>query len=102
VDLESIRAVALAAAARAGDILRHYWGKTHTIEKKGAINLVTEADLASERAIIQLIRSAFPEHRVLAEESGITLGSDTHEWIIDPLVSLWLSLMRESFSWGWS
>jgi myo-inositol-1(or 4)-monophosphatase len=85
VDLESIRAVGLAAAARAGDILRHYWGKTYTIEKKGAINLVTEADLASERAIIQLIRTAFPEHTVLAEESGITLGSDSHEWIIDPL-----------------
>lgn len=85
MDLESIRAVALASAARAGDILRHYWGKTHTIEKKGAINLVTEADLASERAVIHLIRSAFPEHTVLAEESGITLGSDSHEWIIDPL-----------------
>jgi myo-inositol-1(or 4)-monophosphatase len=85
VDLESIRAVALASAARAGDILRHYWGKRHNIEKKGAINLVTEADLASEQAIIHLIRLAFPEHTVLAEESGITLGSDSHEWIIDPL-----------------
>ncbi len=85
MDLESIRAVALAGAAKAGDILRHYWGKRHTIEKKGAINLVTEADLASERAIIQLIRLAFPEHTVLAEESGITLGSDSYEWIIDPL-----------------
>jgi len=85
VDLDRIRAVGLAAADRAGDILRHYWGKTHTIEKKGAINLVTEADLASERAIIRLFRTAFPEHTVLAEESGISLGSDAHEWIIDPL-----------------
>ena len=85
MDLESIRAVALASAARAGEILRHYWGKRHTIEKKGPIDLVTEADLASERTIIQLIRLAFPEHKVLAEESGITLGSDSHEWIIDPL-----------------
>lgn len=85
VDLEKIRTVGLAAAAGAGEILRHYWGKKHTIEKKGAIDLVTEADLASERAIIRLIRTAFPEHAVLAEESGITIGNDSHEWIIDPL-----------------
>lgn len=85
MDLEKIRTVGLAAAAEAGEILRHYWGKKHTIEKKGAIDLVTEADLASERAIIRLIRTAFPEHAVLAEESGITLGNDSHEWIIDPL-----------------
>ena len=85
VNLEKIRTVGLAAATEAGEILRHYWGKNHTIEKKGAIDLVTEADLASERAIIRLIRTAFPEHAVLAEESGITIGNDSHEWIIDPL-----------------
>jgi myo-inositol-1(or 4)-monophosphatase len=85
VDLERIRAVGLAAAARAGEVLRHYWGKTHSIEKKGVINLVTEADLASEKAIIHLIRTAFPEHTVLAEESGVTFGTDSCEWIIDPL-----------------
>ncbi len=85
VDLERIRAIGLAAAARAGEVLRYYWGKTHTIGKKGAINLVTEADLASESAIVQLIRSAFPEHAILAEETGVTLGTESHEWIIDPL-----------------
>ena len=85
MNLEKIRTVGLAAATEAGEILRHYWGKNHTIEKKGAIDLVTEADLASERAIIRLIRTAFPEHAVLAEESGITLGNGSHEWIIDPL-----------------
>ena len=77
MDLDGIRAVGLAAAARAGEILRHHWGKTHNIEKKGAIDLVTEADLASEKAIIQLIRAAFPDHTVLAEESGIILGTDS-------------------------
>ena len=85
MDLERIRTVGLAAAARAGEILRHYWGKAHNIEKKGAINLVTEADLASEKAIIQLIRAAFPEHTVVAEESGVTPGTESFEWIIDPL-----------------
>lgn len=85
MDLERIKAVALAASARAGYILSRYWGKKHDIEKKGAIDLVTEADLASEKAIIQLIRSVFPDHTVIAEESGVTPGTAKYEWIIDPL-----------------
>ena len=85
MDLDKIRGVGLAAAAKAGEILRHYWGKTHNIDKKGAIDLVTEADLASEEAIIHLIRTAFPDHAVLAEESGVTRGTDACQWIIDPL-----------------
>jgi myo-inositol-1(or 4)-monophosphatase len=85
VDLEKIRDVGLAAGSRAGEILRKHWGKTHTVEKKGAIDLVTEADVASEKAITQIIRTAFPEHSIQAEEGGITLGTDAHKWIIDPL-----------------
>lgn len=85
MDLEKIKSVGLAAAARAGEILREYWGKTHAVEKKGAINLVTEADLASERAIIETIRTTFPDHTVVAEESGVMPGTDSHRWIIDPL-----------------
>ena len=85
VDLGRIRGVGVAAAARAGEILRNRWGGTHTVGKKGAIDLVTEADLASEDAIIQLIRAAFPDHTILAEESGVTTGKGPYEWIIDPL-----------------
>jgi myo-inositol-1(or 4)-monophosphatase len=85
VDLGGITDIGIAAAARGGEILRNYWGRAHTVGKKGAIDLVTEADVASENAIIQLIRSAFPDHTILAEESGVSPGSDTHEWIIDPL-----------------
>jgi myo-inositol-1(or 4)-monophosphatase len=85
VDLGRIRDVAVAAAARAGEILLNRWGQIHNVEKKGAIDLVTEADVASERAIIEVIRTAFPDHTILAEESGVTPGTDPHEWIIDPL-----------------
>lgn len=85
VDLDRIKDIGVAAAARAGEILCNYWGKTHTVEKKGPMNLVTEADLASEKAIIQLIRAAFPDHTILAEESGVTSGAQSCEWIIDPL-----------------
>jgi myo-inositol-1(or 4)-monophosphatase len=85
VDLGRIRDVAVAAAARAGEILCNRWGQIHNVEKKGAIDLVTEADVASEKSIIEVIRTAFPDHTILAEESGVTSGTDPHEWIIDPL-----------------
>ena len=85
VDLAKIREVAIAAAAGAGDILRNHWGRTHHIEKKGLIDLVTEADLASEETILQIINTAFPDHKILAEERGVTLGTDQYEWIVDPL-----------------
>lgn len=85
MDLEKIRDVAVAAAERAGEILYKNWGEIHDVEKKGTIDLVTEADRASEKAIIEVIQSAFPDHTILAEESGLTLGTDPYEWIIDPL-----------------
>src|SRR6478609_8121471 len=57
------------------------------IRKKGDINLVTEADLASEALIVERIRSHFPKHSILAEESGKAVVDDstTYKWIIDPL-----------------
>jgi myo-inositol-1(or 4)-monophosphatase len=85
VDLEKIRDVGLAAATRAGDILLKHWGKAHTVQKKGAIDLVTEADIASEKAVTEIIRSVFPEHSIHAEESGISQKSGPYKWIIDPL-----------------
>jgi myo-inositol-1(or 4)-monophosphatase len=85
VDLESITDVAVAAASRGGEILRKHWGRHHVTRKKGPIDLVTEADLASEKAITQVIQSAFPEHSIQAEEGGGTLGTASHRWIVDPL-----------------
>ena len=49
------------------------------------IDLVTEADLASEREIISIVRAAFPDHGILAEESGETGAPSSARWIIDPL-----------------
>lgn len=85
VDLEKIKNAALAAAARAGDILLQHRGKAHIVEKKGAIDLVTEADIASEKAITEIIRTTFPEHSIHAEESGIANKRGPYTWIIDPL-----------------
>src|SRR5690348_2255274 len=59
------------------------------VHNKGDIDLVTEADLASEKLIIERIRSYYPQHGILAEESGEAeqSGGKSSEWkwIIDPL-----------------
>ena len=79
---------AIETAREAGHILMEKFGRITTVTKKGDINLVTEADLASERHIIERIKSYHPKHAVLAEESGeaIVIGGDqTWKWIVDPL-----------------
>jgi myo-inositol-1(or 4)-monophosphatase len=84
-DLKLIYEAGLSAAEKSADILRHYFGNNPRIQKKGAIDLVTQADVESENAIINTIREYFPDHTILAEESGLnTAGSDCR-WIIDPL-----------------
>ena len=81
--------LAIRAAREAGAILQEYAARGFQIEYKGRINLVTEADLASERHIKQLIASRYPSHRILAEESGAHApskdGGDEYCWIVDPL-----------------
>lgn len=73
----------------AGRILAEKFGRAITISKKGDIDLVTEADIAAERLIIDRIRSHYPRHAILAEESGNTVAEGGIEsewkWIIDPL-----------------
>jgi len=79
---------AIETALTAGQILLEKFGRKINISKKGDINLVTEADLASEKLIIERIRSHYPKHSILAEESGeavIEGGDRLWKWIIDPL-----------------
>lgn len=59
--------------------------KKRNISFKNPVSLLTETDLASERAIVRTIKRIFPQHSILAEESGFTRASDSHKWIIDPL-----------------
>jgi myo-inositol-1(or 4)-monophosphatase len=76
-----------AAAARAGAaVLRARWGQVRTIEKKGAIDLVTDADRASEEAVLAALRERFPGAAVLAEESGASGAAGTGlRFVVDPL-----------------
>ncbi len=85
MDIEYIRRIGIAAAYKGGSVLRHFLGNISRIDKKGAIDLVTEADTGSEKVIIETIRERFPDHSFLAEESGQILGNPDCRWIIDPL-----------------
>lgn len=79
---------AIETARDAGHLLLEKFGRITAVTKKGDINLVTEADLASEALIIERIRSHYPKHAVLAEESGESVvvdGAAEWKWIIDPL-----------------
>lgn len=78
---------AVQTAREAGQILLEKFGRKINISLKGDINLVTEADLASEKLIIERIKSYYPKHSILAEESGnaVVHGDSVWKWIIDPL-----------------
>jgi myo-inositol-1(or 4)-monophosphatase len=72
----------------AGAILVDRLGRSLQVSNKGDIDLVTEADLASEKLIIERIKSHYPRHAILAEESGETEfvpGTSDWKWIVDPL-----------------
>ena len=80
---------AIQTARDAGRVLAEKFGRAIQISNKGDIDLVTEADLASERLIVERVRSYHPRHAVLTEESGdvVALGGarSDYKWIVDPL-----------------
>jgi len=79
--------LAVELARAAGDVLKHYMSREKRVEFKGRANLVTVADKEAEALIISGIRERYPQHAILAEESGASAGSEPGEgkWIIDPL-----------------
>ncbi len=86
-EIDNLTTTAIQAAKLGGAILQDYAQKGFKVHSKGeAINLVTEADLQSEKAIIESIREAFPEHQILSEEQGLQdIPQHAIKWIIDPL-----------------
>ncbi|MEW5910038.1 MAG: inositol monophosphatase family protein [Thermodesulfobacteriota bacterium] len=86
MDLDWVRRVGIEAAEAGGHVLTSHFGKiSHVVEKKGNLDIVTEADSASEARIVETIRNAFPDHSILAEERGVEPGDPRFRWIIDPL-----------------
>ena len=77
--------VAQQAARIGGEIVAKYFRDGVEIRSKDAHNLVTDADVESEKAIVECIRDHFPDHEVLGEEGHEADISAEHLWIIDPL-----------------
>ncbi len=84
--MNALQNVAVMAARRGGNVLMRHLKQLDRIkvEKKGHNDFVSEADRAAEAAVIQVIHKHYPDHAILAEESGGQGESDT-VWIIDPL-----------------
>ncbi|HEX4348656.1 MAG TPA: inositol monophosphatase family protein [Vicinamibacterales bacterium] len=77
---------AVEAVVRAGDLMMSRFGQELRVDKKGAIDLVTEMDIAVEKDFRVMIGARFPSHAILAEEMG---GAQTIPegpcWVFDPI-----------------
>lgn len=85
--LEKLLDVAIETAKIGGAILKEGYGTLYEIgTKDGKNNIVTEYDFKSEKAIKENIKKYFPEHEILAEESGLDDDEKSdYRWIVDPL-----------------
>lgn len=85
--MQKILSTAQEAALQAGKILLDNFGKVskQDIRKKAATDFISFVDETSEKKIIEIIHSTFPDHSVFAEEGGFVENKSDYLWIIDPL-----------------
>ena len=77
--------VARRCSAEASRIIRDGFGRVGVSQTKGRGNVLTETDLAVEKAVTAVLRAEFPEHAVLSEETASGTRSDGWMWVIDPV-----------------
>ncbi|VAX11199.1 Inositol-1-monophosphatase [hydrothermal vent metagenome] len=79
--------IAIRAARKAGDVIARHADQIDklTITEKSQNDFVSEVDQMAEQEIIHIIQKAYPDHSILAEESGLTAREEEYQWIIDPL-----------------
>ncbi|NUR89234.1 MAG: inositol monophosphatase [Nonomuraea sp.] len=87
MDLDRAREVAVQAALAAGDLLRAGAAGEVGIRPKGQSgDVVTDLDLASEKLLVERILTEYPDHAVIAEESGLLgVSGGRWTWLVDPL-----------------
>ena len=78
---------AIEAAQAAGDVLRRKFPQAREVKSKGWRDIVTDADLAAERTILDIIKMRFPDHIIFSEEGSHDkdLAAPVPTWVIDPL-----------------
>lgn len=84
-DLDDIEAVARAAVQAGGAELRKRYRDGDDEGDYSAYDVKASADEAAEAQMLPVVRRAFPDHAVFAEEAGTFAGSEPYRWIIDPL-----------------
>lgn len=86
IEVQDIKKVAVDAALKSGKFMMEHLNELRQIEHKDGINnLVTDVDRGSEKIIIDTIKQTFPDHSILAEESGRQDHPGDYTWVIDPL-----------------
>jgi myo-inositol-1(or 4)-monophosphatase len=81
-----LKTTLIKATEAAAAVIRHYFNGTFKItNKEGINNPVTEADLAAEKIIFEIIKDDFPHHFLLSEEAGEIKMDSEYKWIIDPI-----------------
>ena len=78
-------AVCETAARRAGELVMERFRSDVEVSLKGRANVVTDADLASERLILDYVGAEYPEFGILSEESAPVAGSSPYTWVVDPI-----------------
>ena len=79
--------IAIRAARRAGELIVRSLEQRQDlhIDTKSKNDFVSEVDRQAEATIIEILRKAYPNHAILAEESGANNNSSSYQWVIDPL-----------------
>ncbi|MBN9663980.1 MAG: inositol monophosphatase, partial [Acidobacteria bacterium] len=76
---------AIDIAREAGALLSQHFNRGIAYDLKGEYDLVTEADRASEKLVVERLKNHFPTHSVLGEEGGLRDNASEYCWYVDPL-----------------
>src|SRR5437868_9486000 len=76
---------AIDIAREAGALLAHHFERRVLFELKGDFDLITEADRASEKLVVERLKERFPDHGIVAEEGGGQDSASDYRWYVDPL-----------------
>lgn len=85
VPIQDLKKTAVQAALTAGAVLRKHFGRKLDVREKGALGLVTNADLEAEEKSLKILLKKFPDFGVIAEESPYKNRISEGRWIVDPL-----------------
>jgi myo-inositol-1(or 4)-monophosphatase len=84
-EIEAYHRIAIEIVQGAGAVIREHVGRAVDVRSKGLRDVLTAADLAAERAIVEAIHARHPDHDILTEETPAGERQSQYQWVIDPL-----------------